>query len=116
LSARRRSWRHGHRRPSRLNLRALGDRDKLPQDRGSALEAILRLAPILEEHDFHVRAHARRRPFVLNKGEQPLGVGERIVAERQHRTLRPGIDFGNVGTPAQRLDADHGQQMLHLIR
>ena len=97
-------------------LGALGDPDQAAQDRGRTLEALLRLLPIVEQHDLHVRPHARSGPLLANEGDQALGIGECIVAERDHRALGPGFDLLDIGAPAQRLDGDDLQQMLDLDR
>src|SRR5688500_7657202 len=84
-------------RASLRRLLLLRDADQPTQDRGRALEPLLGPLPIVEEHDLHVRAHARSRTFVADVTHQPFGIGELIIAELQHRALRPGIDFFDIG-------------------
>src|SRR5690606_41811446 len=47
---------------------------------------------------------------------QARRIGEFVVAQRDHRALGPGIDLFDIGLPAQRLDQDHLEQGLHLLR
>ena len=57
-----------------------------------------------------------RRALLADKGDQPVRIGENIVAERQHHALRPGLELLDIGAAAQRLDRHHLQQMLDLAR
>ena len=54
--------------------------------------------------------------LLADEGDQALRIGEGVVAERQHRALRPGLDLLDIGAPAQRLDGDDLQQVLDLLR
>ena len=74
------------------------------------------LLPVVEEHDPHVGAHLRGRPLLADVGDKPFRIGEHVVAERQHRALRPGVDLLDIGAPAQRLDGDDLEQVLHFLR
>ncbi len=51
-------------------------------------------------------------PALLDEGDEAVRIGERVVAERQHRALRPGIDLLDIGAAAQRLDGDDLEQLL----
>src|SRR5262245_50512970 len=111
-----RSWwkasvKRRHHNTSR-RLGGLGEVHEAVQDLHRALEAGVGLLPVLEEHDLHVGAHARRGAAVADIAHEAIGIGERIVAEGQHRALRAGLDLLHVGAPAQRLDGDDLEQML----
>src|SRR5262249_23805815 len=66
---------------SSRRLGGLRELDQAAQDQRGALEALLRRGPILEEHDLHIRAHPRSRPLVANERDQPVRIGEGVVAE-----------------------------------
>src|SRR6266508_79407 len=83
--------------------------------RGSA-QARLGILPIVEEDHLHVGPHPRGRTKISDKGHEPLGVGEGIVAERHQRPLGPGLYLFHIGLPAQRFDRDHLEEMLDLLR
>src|SRR6185295_10066535 len=87
-------------------LRPLRDRRELTHDCRGALEAILGLLPVLEEHDLHIGSHACGRAFLLDEGDQPFRIGKLVVTELKHRTLRAGIDLRHIGAATQRFDAD----------
>jgi len=55
-------------------LLLLGDSDQPSQDHVGALEPLLRARPVVEEHHLHVGAHARRRPFVADVGDEPIRI------------------------------------------
>jgi hypothetical protein len=65
-----RTWRFGNagaylRRPRRL----LGNSNQRTQNAGRALEPLLRRFPFVEEHDFHIRAHARAGLVLADIGD-----------------------------------------------
>ena len=66
--------------------------DQRPQNLRRALEPLLRRLPVVEEHDLHVRPHARADPVLGDVGDQAFGIGENVVAERQHRAFRADLD------------------------
>jgi hypothetical protein len=76
-------WRGG--RPAPIDrsrcLRRLGERHQVPQDRGSSAQALLDLFPLIEEHDLHVRTYPRGAALIVNEGDQPIGIGECVIAE-----------------------------------
>src|SRR5262249_54298626 len=86
--------------PALRRLRALCNRDEPAQDRGGALQAILRILPLVEEHHLLVGPHARVPALLADEGDQPLWIGEDVVAERHPRALGAGPDLPHVGAPA----------------
>ena len=50
------------------------------------------------------------------KAIRPFGIGETLVAEGDHRALRPGVDLLDAGLAAQALDLDDIEEMPHLLR
>jgi hypothetical protein len=62
----------------------------------------LGIFPIVEADHLHIGPHPRARPEIADKGHEPVGIGEGIVAERHPRTLGPGLDLFHIGLPAQR--------------
>src|SRR6185369_2452105 len=102
-------------RASLRRLLLLGDPHQPPQDEVGALEPLLGARPVVEEHDLHVGAHARRGAVVADIGDEPIRIGKLVVAEGEHSSLRPGLDLLDVRAPAQRLDGDDAQQVLHLL-
>ncbi len=93
-----------------------GKRNEAAQNRRRTLETLLRLFPVVEEHDLHVGPHARGRSLLADIGDQALRIGEDVVAEGEHRALRPGLDLLDIGPPAQRLDGHDLEQVLDLLR
>ena len=55
-------------------------------------------------------------PLLADEGDQAFRIGEALVAEGDHRALRPGIDLLDAGLAAKSLDLDHVEQVLHLLR
>jgi hypothetical protein len=53
----------------------------------------LGIFPIVEADHLHIGPHPRARPEIADKGHEPVGIGEGIVAERHPRTLGPGLDL-----------------------
>src|SRR3954469_16337746 len=97
-------------------LRWLRDPHEVAQDRRGALEARLRLLPVVEEHDLHVRPHAGVGAFVADVGDQAFGVGEGIVAEGDHRALWSSVDLLHIGAAREGLDRNDLQQVIDLAR
>src|SRR6516165_7656048 len=89
----------------RLGGALLGDGDERAQNAGGAFEALGRGVPFVEEHDLHVRAHARAGRMLGDVGNKPTRIVENIVAEREHRAFGPDFDALDIGAPAQRLIA-----------
>ncbi len=56
------------------------------------------------------------RPLLADEGDQAFGIGEGLIAEGDHRALRPGVDLLDAGLAAEPLDLDDVEQMLHLFR
>src|ERR1043166_648116 len=74
-------------------LGRLGDAHEAAQDACRALEAVGGALPIGEENDLHGGTHARGRSLVADEGDERLEMRERVVAERDHRALRPRLDL-----------------------
>lgn len=85
-------------------LRLLRNPDQRPQNSGGAFEALCRGVPFVEKHD--VGAHARVFGMLADIADETFGVGEEIVAERQHRAFRGGLDALDIGAPASGFDGD----------
>ena len=102
-------------------LRLLGDSRELPQDRGGAFKPLLRPFPFVEKHQLlvprvlRIAAHAHTRSLLADEDDQAFRIGEDIVAERQHDTLRSGLDLFDIGAAAERLDRHDLQEMLDLF-
>src|SRR5579863_630990 len=101
----------GSRRLSAL----LRDRDQRPQNPGGAFQPLGRRVPFVEEHDLHVRADASAFGVLGDVGDQAFGIGEDVVAQREHRAFRADFDALDIGAPAQRFNADDLEKMLHLL-
>ncbi len=101
---------------SRRLLPLLRNPDQRPQNVGRALEPLLRRVPFVEEHDFLIGPHPRADRMLGDVGNQPVGIGEDVVAQREHRAFRADLDALDIGAPAQRLDGDDLEQMLDLFR
>src|ERR1700730_2434012 len=59
------------------------------QDRHGSLQALLRPLPVVEEHDLHIGPDLGIRPLLMDEADEPLRIGEGIVAERDDRALGP---------------------------
>ena len=83
-----------HLLPDRLRQpSSLRDLDKAAQDHRRPLEAFLGCVEVANEDDPHIRPDLGKRTLLRDIADEPFGVGERIVAERQDR--RP---FGPAST------------------
>src|ERR1700759_5658450 len=85
-------------------LLALRKMRELTQDFGGPGQAVLRCFPILEEHHLHVRSDPRCLAVLADEGAQPIRLRKTVVAEGDHRALRPRIDLLDIGTAAIGLD------------
>jgi hypothetical protein len=86
-------------RPSR-RLGGLRQTRQAAQDRGRAFEPLLGRRPVLEEYDLLVGPHARLRSLLADEGDEPIRVGEAVIAEGDHRALGSGLDPLHIGAPA----------------
>src|SRR5256886_3751890 len=101
---------------SSCRLGRLGQRHQAAQDGRGSAQTLLGIFPIVEEDNLHIGPHPRRRALIADKGDEPVGIGEGVVAERHHRTLGPGLDLLHIGLPAERFDRDDLEEMLNLLR
>jgi hypothetical protein len=86
---------------SRSLLRLLRNPDQRAQNARGAFEARGRGVPFVEEHDFHVRADAGAFGVLADIGDEAFGVGEDVVAEREHRAFRADFDPFDIGAPVR---------------
>src|ERR1700690_3798454 len=93
------AWR---RKSSRLAV--LGEIGELAQDFGRAHQTFFRRFPFLEEHHLHVGPHPRSLAVLTDEIDKPIRLREFVVAEGDHRALRPGIDLLDIGFSAIGLD------------
>ena len=101
---------------SSRRLAVLGEIGELAQDFGGADQAFLRRFPFLEEHHLHVRPHSRRLAVLADEIDQPVRLRELVVAERDDRALRSGIDLLDIGAAAIALDRRDLEEIAHLVR
>src|SRR5499427_10914123 len=97
-------------------LGRLSQRHQAAQDGRGSAQTRLGILPIVEEDNLHIGPHPRRRALIADKGDEPVGIGEGVVAERHHRTLGPGLDLLHIGPPAEQFDRDDLEEMLDLLR
>ena len=61
-----------------------------------------------------VRLQLHACPLLADESDEPLGIGEGLVAEGDHRALGPGVDMLDASLTAQPFDLDDIEQVPHL--
>ena len=89
---------------------------ELAQDFGGTRQTLLGRLPFLEEHHLHVGPDPRCLAVLADEIDQPIRLGELVVAEGDDSALRPRIDLFDVGASAIVLDGGNLEQLAHLVR
>src|SRR5262249_26265162 len=87
------------RAPSSCRLGRVGQRHQAAEDGGGPAQPRLGIFQIVEEDTLHSGPPPRRGALIGDKGDEPVGIGEGVVAERHPRPLGPGLDLLHIGPP-----------------
>ncbi len=71
----------------------VGDVGQLAHKRARAAQALDAILPLGPEDELVVRLQLHSRAVVMHEFHEALRVRELLVAERDHRALRPGVDL-----------------------
>ena len=91
--------RQGKKTPRRREFRrlgGLGDPHQVAQDRRRALEALLGLLPVVEEHDLHVGPHARAGPCSRMKATSRSGLAKVLSRNDSTAPFGPASIFSTL--------------------
>src|SRR5215471_11047268 len=93
-----------------------GDIGEMAEQGVNAAQPLARLFPLTHDNEMLIRPELRCARLLLEKADEPRGIGEAVVVEAQHCAFRSRFHFRHAGVAAKTLDRDDFKKVLNFAR